>query len=75
MNIIYLNCGQAYDRFIRKDGQFAGENGFSILLGLFTRLRQICIAPYLITNESKRKQEFESTNLKENNARFRRIGS
>lgn len=60
-----LELWTAYDRFIRKDGQFAGENGFSILLGLFTRLRQICIAPYLITNESKRKQEFQSTNLKE----------
>lgn len=44
----------AYDRFIRQTGEFAGEDGFALILGLFCRLRQICISTYLVTDESKR---------------------
>lgn len=50
----------AYDKFIQHDSAYAFDNGgFALILGLFTRLRQICIAPYLITSESKRKTENE----------------
>jgi SNF2 family DNA or RNA helicase len=45
----FMQLWAAYDRFIRKED----ETGFAMLLGLFTRLRQICIAPFLMTNESK----------------------
>lgn len=56
-----------------------GDDEFSSVFGLFTRLRQCCIAPYLITTESKRerkniKEEKQSTDiilkdLKEENIR------
>lgn len=53
----------AYDRFIRKQGEFAGDEGYALILGLFCRLRQICISPYLICDESKRNKEYKSTEL------------
>lgn len=40
-----------------------GDADFSSVLALFTRLRQCCIAPYLITEESKREK-----NIKEKKA-------
>lgn len=45
-----------------------GDDEFSSVFGLFTRLRQCCIAPYLITMESKRerkniKDEKKSTDI------------
>jgi SNF2 family DNA or RNA helicase len=61
-----MNLWSSYDYFIRKDNS-GDKKSFSILLGLFTRLRQICIAPYLITNESKRGQDLEDTNLNDTN--------
>lgn len=39
---------------------------FAVILGLFTRLRQICIAPYLITNESKQEQSKKDMEKLEN---------
>jgi SNF2 family DNA or RNA helicase len=47
-----------YNEFIKQASVFAGvQEGFAKILGLFVRLRQICIAPYLITDESKPKHK------------------
>ena len=46
----FLELWDAYNMFI--DGGMDGIS-FAVILGLFTRLRQICIAPYLMTTESK----------------------
>ena len=51
-----LNCYSYIQRISRRvlDDILAKRENFSCILGMFTRLIQASIAPYLITKESKR---------------------
>lgn len=57
-DIVLGIAGEQYDEMMR------GGCSFASVLALFTRLRQSCIAAYLITNESKRKKGGKKVNEK-----------
>lgn len=48
----FLELWELYKGFI--EGKKDGERDFALILALFCRLRQICIAPYLMTSECKK---------------------
>ena len=49
----YIDCiWEAYDNFVHHTNS---DETFGKILGLFTRLRQICISPYLLCPQSKRR--------------------
>jgi SNF2 family DNA or RNA helicase len=57
---IILGAAQkAYDEMMQK------LCSYSCVLAMFTRLRQVCIAPYLITAEAKRKDSSDETETRQ----------
>lgn len=57
----------AYDDLLK------GLCSFACILAMFTRLRQVCIAPYLITAESKRKKGLSCPDDEDSKEAIRRL--
>jgi DNA repair protein RAD5 len=71
---VYASYLKQLDQAIKSSNtrmDLGSNNNFAAILGAFVRLRQTCIAPYLINTEEKEEGEKEKENISEEDEKMR----
>ena len=71
---VYTSYLKQLDQAIKSSNtrmDLGSNNNFAAILGAFVRLRQTCIAPYLINTEEKEEGEKEKENISEEDEKMR----